>query len=555
MSAWRASTPTEARAIAWALAGYVAVGAVMLAPITSYRHLDSALYGGDTRLNAWALAWVDHAVLGRIPVFEANIFFPALNTLAYSEHLLGISPFALPVYALTRNAALSYNVVWLLSYLACALAAYALAWRVTHDRFASWVGGLAYAFCFYRMLHGHAHLQLLWACWIPASLLLVERWWRAPSWPRLMSLWLVVLVQVLTSWYLAVMVLLADALFAIWLVIWLPPRRAMRVSMALQLAAAAAAGAALVWPIARRYEFLVGLNGQGPGEALGGAIAWRDLVVPPLNTWLGQWLVHRGSQAPSWIWGEKTLFLGYVTLALGALGLSATWWTASSDEAQEQGDRKLWLGFLSLLSLVALVLAFGPSADAVARRSFDWTPFGLLSTVPGVSLFRVPARFVQLVTLALAVFAAAGAATLHARLGRVGRVLTLLLVPVMLAEWYLVDFPGGAPQAERVPAIYRQLARIPAHAVVSLPEYIGGPEWFNEADYQVLRDDPLASHRERLLAHRAARLSRADVGDFHLPEPRERRGAAGNWRRLCGAAYQALSRRRRRQGASRLVQR
>jgi hypothetical protein len=141
MSAWRASTPTEARAIAWALAGYVAVGAVMLAPITSYRHLDSALYGGDTRLNAWALAWVDHAVLGRIPVFEANIFFPALNTLAYSEHLLGISPFALPVYALTRNAALSYNIVWLLSYLACALAAYALAWRVTHDRFASWSAG------------------------------------------------------------------------------------------------------------------------------------------------------------------------------------------------------------------------------------------------------------------------------------------------------------------------------------------------------------------------------------------------------------------------------
>jgi hypothetical protein len=298
-----------------------------------------------------------------------------------------------------------------------------------------------------------------------------------------MSLWLVVLVQVLTSWYLAVMVLLADALFAIWLVIWLPPRRAMRVSMALQLAAAAAAGAALVWPIARRYEFLVGLNGQGPGEALGGSIAWRDLVVPPLNTWLGQWLAHHGSQAPSWIWGEKTLFLGYVTLALGALGLSATWWTASSDEAQEQGDRKLWLGFLSLLSLVALVLAFGPSADAVARRSFDWTPFGLLSMVPGVSLFRVPARFVQLVTLALAVsrrgrgHAACQTRTSGTRAHAAARA-------SHAGGMGLVDFPGGAPQAERVPAIYRQLARIPARAVVSLPEYIGGPEWFNEADYQ-----------------------------------------------------------------------
>jgi hypothetical protein len=54
----------------------------------------------------------------------------------------------------------------------------------------------------------------------------------------------------------------------------------------------------------------------------------------------------------------------------------------------------------------------------------------------------------------------------------------------MLGESYLVDFPGGAPQADRVPPIYRQLARIPARAVVSLPEYVGGPEWFTEADYQ-----------------------------------------------------------------------
>ncbi len=298
----------------------------MLAPITSYRHLDSALYGGDTRLNAWALAWVDHALLDRARIFDANIFFPASNTLAYSEHLLGISLFALPIYAITHNAALSYNVVWLLSYLTCALAAYAVAWRITRDRFASWIGGLAYAFCFYRMLHGHAHLQLLWTCWTPLSLLLIDRWWREPSWSRLFGLWLVVLLQVLTSWYLAVMVLVADALFVVWLAIWRRPEPERRLSMALQLAAAGVAGAALVWPIAQRYTFLVGLNGQGPAEALGGAMAWRDLVVPPLNTWLGQWLVHHGSQAPSWIWGEKTLFLGYVALALGALGLSTIEW-------------------------------------------------------------------------------------------------------------------------------------------------------------------------------------------------------------------------------------
>jgi len=282
-----------------------------------------------------------------------------------------------------------------------------------------------------------------------------------------------------------VMVLLIDALFAIWLAIWLRPGRTNRPAMAGQLAVAATAGAAIVWPIARRYTFLVGLNGQSPGEALGGAIAWRDLVVPPLNTWLGQWLVRHGSAAPPAIWGEKTLFLGFVTLALAAVGLLTMWRRPDSGTpAIDVRDRKMWLSFMALVTVTSVVLAFGPSAHAVATGSFDWTPFGLVSLVPGVSLFRVPARFIQLVTLALSIFVAAGATMLHARLGRAGRVVTLLLVPVMLGEWYLVDFPGGAPQPERVPLIYRQLAEVPARAVVSLPDYIGGPEWFTESDYQ-----------------------------------------------------------------------
>jgi hypothetical protein len=466
------------------VAAYVVVGAVMLAPITSYRHLDTAAFGADTRLNIWALAWVNHAVLDGASLFNANIFFPASNALAYSEHLLSISVFTLPVYAATRNPVLAYNLAWLLSYLSCGLAAHALAWRVTRDHVASFVGGVAYAFCFYRMLHGHAHIQLLWACWIPLSLLLLDGWWRDPSWRRLAWLWLVVLMQVLASWYLAVMVLVADALLATWLCFWRRPRREARVAMALQITLAAAAGAAVVWPIARHYTFLIGLNGQSPAEALGGAAAIRDLVVPPINTWLGQWLARQGSGAPGWIWGEKTLFLGYVTLALGALGLARARWPRRVDAQADGRDAAVWLGFFALLGGIALALSLGPSPGAVRAGSSDWTPFGLFSAVPGMTLFRVPARFVQLVTLALAIFAAAGAEALRARLGRAGRVITLILVPIMLGEWYLVDFPGGPPQPENVPVIYRQLATRTARAIVSLPEYVGGPEWFMEADYQ-----------------------------------------------------------------------
>ena len=256
------------RTAAGICAGYVIIGVVMLAPITNYRHLGSATYGSDTRLTVWILAWINHVTLDGGALFDANVFYPAPNALAYAEHLLSISVFTLPTYALTRNPDLAYNIAWLLSYFTCALAAHALAWRVTRDHLASFVGGIAYAFCFYRMLHGHAHIQLLWACWIPLSFLLLERWWHRPSWPGIAMLWLVVLMQVLASWYLAIMVLIADAMLAVYLAMWNRPSRRRISTMLAQAAAAAVAGAMIVWPIARHYIFLVALNGDSQAEAV-----------------------------------------------------------------------------------------------------------------------------------------------------------------------------------------------------------------------------------------------------------------------------------------------
>jgi hypothetical protein len=473
------------RSAALVLAGYVACGAFMLTPITNFRHLASATYGSDSRLSLWILAWENHAVLDHAPLFDANEFYPTRNSLAYAEHMIGISLFTLPTYALTRNPVLAYNLAWLLSYLSCALAAYALAWRVTHDGVASFLGGVAYAFCFYRMLHGHAHIQLLWACWIPLSLLLLERWWRAPSWPRMAVLWLVVLVQVLTSWYLAVLVIVADALLAAWLLVCARPSREAAGRMATQLATAAAAGAAIVWPIARHYTFLVGAAGDTAAEAVANAASLRDLLTPPLNTWIGQWMTRHGSTAPEWIWGEKTVYLGYVTLALAVAGATRAQWPHRRPiGTAPDRDARLWIGFAGVLTIVALALAAGPLPRAAAGRTFDPTPFGIVSALPGLSLFRVPARFVQLATLGLAVLAAAGAQRIRTHFGRRGAAVVLLLVPLLLAESRLVDFPGGPPQPGRIPAIYHQLATLPARAVVSLPDYLDGPEWFLEADYQ-----------------------------------------------------------------------
>ena len=76
---------------------------------------------GDSLLNCWILGWdADHltrffsgdfhAMHG---FWNANIFYPEPLTLAYSEHLFAQAVQILPVYALTHNIILCYNLLFL----------------------------------------------------------------------------------------------------------------------------------------------------------------------------------------------------------------------------------------------------------------------------------------------------------------------------------------------------------------------------------------------------------------------------------------------------------
>ena len=54
----------------------------------------------DSYLNTWIINWVIHKVLAGewSTLFDANIFFPHQNTLAYSEHLIGPALMAVPIH-------------------------------------------------------------------------------------------------------------------------------------------------------------------------------------------------------------------------------------------------------------------------------------------------------------------------------------------------------------------------------------------------------------------------------------------------------------------------
>jgi hypothetical protein len=450
----------EARSSAWWIASlaYVLVTLVFVEPYINYRHLLDASYEGDSRLLIWTLAWDSHAILERLPLFDANIFYPARPALAWTEHHLGIALFALPVYALTASPVLAYWTVWLLAFPLNALAMYALARRLTHSHVAAFMGGLVYAFCFFRMHHAHGHVQLLWTWPLPLIPLALERWLQAPTSGWALIVAGLVVIQALASWYLAVMAALL-VLVTVLVLFRGQPMTKRHAAVGIQvLLLTAGVLLWLAWPY-------FSLRTPGVAEAAAHAADATAYLMPPENTWLGQWLLANTSLEPRWIWGEQTLYIGITTLALSGIGLK---------RALATGD---WLALALLLTgLLALALSFGPSASGV-------TPFDLFARLPGMSLLRAPARFALLVMLALAALVAFGAAALHERLGRRGPVAIALLAALMLAEAYVVKFPGGKPQPFPVPRVYRQLAQLPPGAVLSLPTYRGTPEAFRESDY------------------------------------------------------------------------
>jgi hypothetical protein len=149
---------------------YAAIAAIMGREVLASLGTTIASDPGDPVLNAAILAWNAKQVPWTDAWFQFPIFYPTPNALTFSEHLLGVSPIATPVYWLTGNALAAYNIALLASYPLCGLAMYALVWRLTSCSGAAFLAGLAFAFAPYRASQ-LPHIQVLTTFWAPLALL------------------------------------------------------------------------------------------------------------------------------------------------------------------------------------------------------------------------------------------------------------------------------------------------------------------------------------------------------------------------------------------------
>ncbi|MBA2302397.1 MAG: hypothetical protein H0W08_07155 [Acidobacteria bacterium] len=132
-------------------------------------------HNADVLLNEWIVAWVQHR-LPRAPfdLFQANIFHPAPDALAFSEPLIVPALLGYPVRLLGGSPVLVHNLLLLAGLSLTMLGGYALAYHWTGDHLSSLVAGAAYAFNTQSLVRLE-HLQAAHAYGLPLALLAGDR--------------------------------------------------------------------------------------------------------------------------------------------------------------------------------------------------------------------------------------------------------------------------------------------------------------------------------------------------------------------------------------------
>ncbi len=150
------------------------ISLVMLWPLSGHLAV-STPNEGDALQQIWSIGWASHSLTtDPANLFNGNIFYPYLNTLAYSDHLLAQTLQGLPIYLLTGNLVLEYGLLTLFSFILSGWGTYLLVKEITGSRAAGLFAGMIFAFASYKV--GRiSQLNILSTQWIPFCFLFLRR--------------------------------------------------------------------------------------------------------------------------------------------------------------------------------------------------------------------------------------------------------------------------------------------------------------------------------------------------------------------------------------------
>lgn len=183
---------------------------------------------GDPYLHTYFMWW-DYYQTIRSPtnLFDASIFYPYQNTLAFSENDYGIAVLFFPLYALGVHPLTVFSLANLVAFAFSGYGMFRLARTLTGSTGAAWVAALVFAFVPYHFQR-LPHLPLIFAGWIPLLFESVVLFAQTRNWKRAIWMGIAFVMNALTCVVWFTLTLVPFALAIIWLLIWFrrkPDRR------------------------------------------------------------------------------------------------------------------------------------------------------------------------------------------------------------------------------------------------------------------------------------------------------------------------------------------
>ncbi|MFQ5672429.1 MAG: hypothetical protein ACE5G9_04990 [Nitrospinales bacterium] len=453
---------------------------------------------GDSILNAWILAWDAHALShSELAVWDAPIFFPAKNALAFSETMLGNLWLTLPIQYLTGNHILASNMLVLVSFILGTYFVFILVKDLTGNYWAGLFAGLVFSFNPYRW--GHLpHLQLMPFFWTPLALFFAERFLNTLQARYFCGMLIVTWIQYYTSVYLGTMLLIL--LIAVFLVHIVSEREGkerwvyfskprLRRMFLIGLASSLLILLPLAVPYlktALKWDFFRTL-----GENADYTVEPINFLFPNFVASNYQWLRELLTEHIHYDKGETAVFVGTLPLLFA---LSACFLGKQFKNHFTARQNKIIFRY-GVVSIIMALIMMGPYLSVSGRNTGIPMPYQLVfNFVPGGSAMRVPARFVLPFLLSLSVLCGFAMAFILGRMktrpaGKKAIVLALAGA-LLLADYKLIPWQGVSiePQ-DKFPPVYHYLSQTnPGKPILELP--VDHPSKFKYRHYQTLHWRP-----------------------------------------------------------------
>ena len=414
----------------------------------------------DPTLQAWTLDWDLHELTTHpLNLFNANMFYPNGDTLAYSDHQVVNAVLGAPIMAVTGNPVQTANYLLIFNFFLCGLGAYLLAYHLTGNRLAGVFAGIAFAYVPNRLAHV-THLNLTSAGWMPLTLLFMHKYAEEKKTKDLILMAAFFVLQTLVAWHYGLMLALLILLFFVVRLITMRPAVTLRWTLTLVLALACAF--VVIYPFARPY---LNLQKQDPNyvrtrtevDAFSSDV--QDFFVAPREN-LVWGTITRGirSNIDSRGGEERAIFPGMLALLLGVFGTVVLF-------RGGKGEQRFTAWFYSAAVVFSAVFSLGTVLWVFGHKYSIPMPYWVLYyLVPGFKGMRVPPRFSVVTALGLAVLAAFGFKWIVTKVNKkkgvkASAVVSVVILVLLVVELMSISLPTvKVPVKGQFPAVYHWLA-------------------------------------------------------------------------------------------------